>query len=65
MANNPVFTVHTGLMRYIPLVLANMDSELYQKAKDHLLDLRYADYYIIAYPTYSGYRVEHDPTYTA
>jgi hypothetical protein len=65
-ANNPVFLIHTSLMQYIPLVLANMDTQLYQQAKDHLLDLSYADYfYIISYPTYSGYRIEHDPTYTA
>jgi len=66
LADNPVFYIHTGLMRYIPLVLANMDPALYEKAKDHLLDMTYADYfYIIGYPTYSGYRIEHDPTYTA
>jgi len=65
MADNPVFYIHTGLMRYIPLVLANMDPALYEQAKDHLLDMTYADYfYIIGYPTYSGYRIEHDPTYT-
>ena len=53
-------------MRYIPIVLANMDSTLYQQAKDHLLNLSYADYfYIISYPTYGGYRIVHDPTYTA
>jgi len=65
-AGNPVFELHTYLMRYIPLVLANMDLTLYQQAKDHLLDFSYADYYyIIGYPTYGGYRIEHDPTYTA
>ncbi|NWG09121.1 MAG: hypothetical protein HXX80_02210 [Nitrososphaerales archaeon] len=38
---------------------------LFEEAKDHLLDWSYADYfYIISYPTYSGYRIEHDPTYT-
>jgi hypothetical protein len=66
LANNPVFGVYTFLMRYIPLVLANMDNTLYQQAKEHLLNLSYADYfYIIAYPTYGGYRIVHDPTYTA
>jgi hypothetical protein len=65
-AGNPIFQVHTSLMRFIPLVVAHMDPVLYQQAKDHLLDLNYADYfYIIAYPVYSGYRIEHDPTYTA
>jgi hypothetical protein len=66
LANNPIFNVYTFLMRYIPIVLANMDPTLYQQAKEHLLNLDYADYFcIITYPTYSGYRVVHDPTYTA
>lgn len=66
LADNPIFGLYTFLMRYIPLVVANMDPVLYQQAKEHLLNLTYADYfYIIAYPTYGGYRIVHDPTYTA
>jgi hypothetical protein len=65
-ARNPIFAVHTSLMRLIPVVLASMDPELYEQAKDHLLDMNYADYfYLTAYPEYSGYRIEHDPTLTA
>jgi hypothetical protein len=65
-AQNPIFAVHTSLMRLIPVVLASMDPELYEQAKDHLLDMNYADYfYLTAYPEYSGYRIEHDPTLTA
>jgi len=65
-ARNPIFKVHTFLMRFIPLVVAHMDPELYQQAKDRLLDMSYADYfYVIAYPVYDGFRIEHDPTYTA
>ena len=65
-AKNPIFHVHTFLMRYIPLALAHMDETLYEQAKNHLLNMTYADYfYIISYPTYSGYRIEHDPTHTA
>lgn len=65
-AHNGIFNVHTSLMRFIPLVIAHMDPALYQRAKDHLLDMTYADYfYLISYPTYSGYRVEHDPILTA
>ena len=65
-ADNPIFAVHTSLMRFIPVVLASMDPELYEQAKDHLLDMSYADYfYLTAYPEYSGYRIEHDPTVTA
>ena len=65
-ARNPIFKVHTFLMKFIPLVVAHMDPELYQQAKDRLLDMSYADYfYAIAYPVYGGNRIEHDPTYTA
>lgn len=65
-ARNPIFAVHTSLMRLIPTVLASMDPELYEQAQDHLLDMEYADYfYLTAYPEYGGYRVEHDPTITA
>jgi hypothetical protein len=65
-ANNPIFAVHTSLMRFIPVVLASIDPELYEQARDHLLDMNYADYfYLTAYPEYSGYRIEHDPTITA
>jgi hypothetical protein len=65
-ARNPIFGVHTSLMRLIPVVLADMHPELYEQAKDHLLDMNYADYfYLTSYPTYDGYRIEHDPTITA
>jgi len=31
-----------------------------------MLNMTYADYfYLISYPEYSGFKVEHDPTYTA
>ena len=53
-------------MKFIPAVMASIDPELYAQAKDHLLDMSYADYfYITAYPVYGGYRIEHDPTITA
>ncbi|UCE15359.1 MAG: hypothetical protein JSV12_05635 [Candidatus Bathyarchaeota archaeon] len=65
-AKNPVFQIHTFLMRYIPLALAHMDEPLYEQAKNHLLNMTYADYfYIISYPTYDGYKIEHDPTHIA
>lgn len=65
-ARNPIFAVHTSLMKLIPTVMASIDPELYAQAKDHLLDMNYADYfYLITYPEYGGYRIEHDPTVTA
>jgi hypothetical protein len=43
-----------------------MRPALYQEAKERITDMTRADYlYIISYPTYSGYKIEHDPTYTA
>jgi len=65
-AHNPIFVMHTALLRLVPLVVAHMRPTLYQNAKEHITDMTRADYfYIISYPTYSGYRVEHDPIYTA
>jgi hypothetical protein len=53
-------------MVHIPALVASMHPDLYEQAQDHLLDLSYADYfYITSYPTYDGYRIEHDPTITA
>lgn len=65
-ARNPIFSIHTSLMRFIPLVVANMHPPLYAEARDNLLDMTRANYfYIISYPTYAGYRIVHDPTFTA
>ncbi|MDH5782713.1 MAG: hypothetical protein OEZ35_03490 [Candidatus Bathyarchaeota archaeon] len=65
-AHNPIFGIHTALLRLVPLVIAHMRPTLYQNAKEHITTMTRADYfYIISYLTYSGYRVEHDPTYTA
>jgi hypothetical protein len=65
-ASNPLFSVHVALLKYVPLIVAHIDPPLYQQAKDHMLNMTYADYfYLISYPKYSGFKVEHDPTYTA
>ncbi len=65
-AHNPIFGIHTALLRLVPLVVAHIRPALYQNAKEHILNMTRADYfYIISYPTYSGFKVEHDPTYTA
>ncbi len=62
---NPLFRIHTFLMNYIPLALAHIDRPLYEQAKKQLLNMTYADYfYIVSYPTYSGYEIKHDPIYT-
>jgi len=65
-AKNPLFSMHVALLKYVPLIVAHIDPPLYQKAKDQMLNMEYADYfYIISYPKYSGFKIEHDPTYTA
>jgi len=65
-ARNPIFAVHTSLMRLIPLAVAHMHPPLYAKARDRLLNMTHADYlYIVSYPTYGGYKIVHDPTFTA
>ncbi|MEM3579401.1 MAG: hypothetical protein QW468_04720 [Candidatus Bathyarchaeia archaeon] len=53
-------------MKFLPLLVVNMHPQLYQKAKETITNMSRANYfYLIAYPNYSGYRVEHDPTFTA
>lgn len=65
-AKNPIFKIHTFLMNYIPLTLVHIDEALYEQVKENLLNMTYADYfYIISYPTYDGYKIEHDPILTA
>jgi len=65
-ARNSLFDIHVALLRYVPLIVQYVAPALYQKAKDYILDMTYSDnFYIISYPTYSGFKVKHDPTYTA
>ena len=55
-----------NVLRYLPLTIAHVDSGLYEKAKDSITNMTKAKYfYIISYPHYSGFRIEHDPVYTA
>jgi hypothetical protein len=68
--NRNLFSFHRNFAMYLPLVLVHMYSQmpqqLYQRAKDTIANMTRADYlYLISYPTYSGYRIEHDPQYTA
>jgi hypothetical protein len=64
--NTGLLQYQIGLMKFLPLVVANMYPALYEQAKATISDMSKANYfYIIAYPEYSGYRIEHDPTFTA
>jgi len=67
-AFNAVIDDCTGFLRYVPYILKDMDNTSYDYYQNHtlMLNVTGANYfYIISYPNYSGYRIEHDPTYTA
>jgi hypothetical protein len=64
--NIDLFVFHIGFMKFLPWLVYDMHPLLYEKAKESLTNMTRANYFFaIAYPTYSGYRIEHDPTYTA
>ena len=65
-ANSGLFAYHIGLMKFLPLVVVHMYPQLFQKAMESVTNMSRANYfYLIGYPTYSGYRIEHDPVLTA
>jgi hypothetical protein len=64
--NGGLFALHIGLMKFLPAVVVHMYPALFAKAVSTIANMSRANYfYITAYPEYSGYRVEHDPTFTA
>lgn len=64
--NGGLFAYHIGLMKLLPAVVVHMYPALAVKAAATIGDMSRANYfYTIAYPEYSGYRIEHDPTLTA
>jgi hypothetical protein len=64
-ANSGLFVYHIGLMKFLPLVVVHMYPQLFQKAMESVTNMSRANYfYLIGYPTYSGYRIEHDPVLT-
>src|SRR6266566_1110704 len=65
-AGNPVFWFQNRFMGFLPLFVANVDPGLITQARQGLLDFTVSDYlYIISYPTWGGYKIVHDPDYTA
>lgn len=65
-ATNPILHIQVGLLRYIPMIVKHIDPALWEKAKDRITSMEYSDcLYVISYPTYSGYKVVHDPVFTA
>ncbi len=64
--NAGLFTYQIGLMRFLPLVVAHMYPGLLAKSFASIENMSRANYfYVISYPQYSGFRVEHDPVLTA
>ncbi len=64
--NKNLFALHKAFTMYLPLILVHMYPQMYQRAKDTITNMTRADYlYLISYPNYSGYRIEHDPVLTA
>ena len=64
--NGGLFAYHIGLVKFLPLVVVHMYPALFQKAFSTISDMSKANYfYILAYPEYNGFRIEHDPTLTA
>jgi hypothetical protein len=64
--NRGLFAYHIGIMKFLPAVVVHMYPALVAKAVSIIANMSRANYfYIIAYPEYSGYKVEHDPTFTA
>lgn len=63
--NDNLFNVHKVFAAYLPLLLVHMYPNLYLKAKETITNITSADYlFLISYPKYSGYRIEHDPVVT-
>jgi hypothetical protein len=64
--NGGLFAYHIGLMKFLPAVVVHMYPVLFAKAVSTIANMSRANYfYIISYPEYSGYKIEHDPTFTA
>ncbi|MDQ1280552.1 MAG: hypothetical protein QG670_1815 [Thermoproteota archaeon] len=63
--NSELFKYQSNFAKYLPLLVMRLQPQLYEKAKDTIANMTRADYlYLISYPSYSGYRVEHDPVTT-
>jgi hypothetical protein len=61
-----LFAFHTGFMKFLTWLVYDIHLQLYDKAKDTIVNMARANYfYIIAYPVYSGCRIEQDPVFTA
>lgn len=65
-ADTGLFSYQMEFASYLPLTIYHMSPGLYDDVKDSVANMSRADYlYIISYPTYSGFKIVHDPTFTA
>jgi len=63
--NTGLFAWHIGLLKFLPLLIANMYPLAYAYARATIANMTRANYfYVIGYPTYSGYKIMHDPQWT-
>ncbi len=63
--NTGLFAWHIGLLKFVPLLIANMYPVAYAYARATIANMTQANYfYAIGYPTYSGYKIVHDPELT-
>jgi hypothetical protein len=64
--NRNLFQFQTSFERYIPLILVGMYPGMFARARDTIANITVADaLYVVSYPTYSGYMINHDPVLTA
>jgi hypothetical protein len=64
--NRNLYQFQTSFEKYIPLILVGMYPEMFARARDNIANVTVADVlYVISYPTYGGYKIDHDPVLTA
>ncbi|MBM3291242.1 hypothetical protein FJY84_01030 [Candidatus Bathyarchaeota archaeon] len=65
-AKNPVVEIQTSLLKIMNLMVKRITPDQYWSNVSSFFDISKSDYlYITSYPTYEGYKVMHDPVYTA
>jgi hypothetical protein len=64
--NRNLFQFQTSFEKYIPLILVGMYPGMFARARDTIGNIDVCDaLYVISYPAYSGYKIDHDPVLTA
>jgi hypothetical protein len=64
--NRNLFQFQTSFEKYIPLILVGMYPGMFARARDNIANITVADaLYVVSYPNYGGYKIDHDPVLTA